>query len=106
MGGGLRGGGAPPGLTSSPDRATVIAGPDKHFYRSGGPGTGWLTLPRLLATAWASLGDHAGRMGASFDDGDVLGVLARALSIVALAIPILGILYVLLRLVRRTAAGI
>jgi putative peptide zinc metalloprotease protein len=65
-----------------------------------------LALPRLLATAWVSVQDQADRLGAAFGDGDVLGVFARLLGIVALVVPILGIGYVLLRLVRRTAAGV
>jgi putative peptide zinc metalloprotease protein len=65
-----------------------------------------LALPRLLATAWASLGEQADRLGADFGDGDVLGVLTRVLAIVALAVPLLGIGYVLVRLVRRTAVGV
>jgi putative peptide zinc metalloprotease protein len=65
-----------------------------------------LALPRLLATAWASVQDQGARLGDAFGDGDVLGVLARVLGIVAVVIPLLGIGYVLLRLVRRTALGV
>ncbi len=65
-----------------------------------------VALPRLLATAWASLGEQSDRLGADFGDGDVLGVLARLLAIVALVVPLLGIGYVLVRLVRRTAVGV
>jgi putative peptide zinc metalloprotease protein len=65
-----------------------------------------LALPRLIATAWASIQSQAARLGEAFGDGDVLGVLARALGIVALVIPLLGIAYVLLRLVRSTALGV
>jgi putative peptide zinc metalloprotease protein len=65
-----------------------------------------LALPRLLATAWAALGEETDRLGADFGDGDVLGVLARLLAIVALVVPLLGIGYVLVRLVRRTAVGV
>src|SRR5687768_5615516 len=52
-----------------------------------------LALPRLLATAWASVQDQGARLGDAFGDGDVLGVLARLLAIVALAVPVLGIVY-------------
>jgi putative peptide zinc metalloprotease protein len=65
-----------------------------------------LALPRLLATAWHSLGRQAGLLADSFTDGDVLGVLARLLAIVALAIPLLGIGYVLGRTVRQVARGV
>jgi putative peptide zinc metalloprotease protein len=65
-----------------------------------------LALPRLLATAWVSVQAQSARLGGAFGDGDVLGVLARVLGIVAVVIPLLGIGYVLLRLVRRTGLGI
>ena len=65
-----------------------------------------LTLPRLLGTAWASLAEHGRLLGAAFGDGDILGVLVRLLAIVAVVIPLLGIGYVLGRLVRRTAAAV
>ncbi|MBJ7453196.1 MAG: M50 family metallopeptidase, partial [Blastococcus sp.] len=64
------------------------------------------TLPRLLGTAWASLTEHGRLLGAAFGDGDILGVLVRLLGIVAVVIPLLGIGYVLGRLVRRTATGV
>jgi putative peptide zinc metalloprotease protein len=56
-----------------------------------------LALPRLLATAWQSLGRQGGLLAAAFGDGDVLGVLARAIGIAAVAVPVLGIGYVLVR---------
>jgi putative peptide zinc metalloprotease protein len=65
-----------------------------------------LALPRLLATAWASMGRQGSLLAAAFDDGDVLGVMARALGIVAIAIPVLGIGYVLLRTVRQVAMAV
>jgi putative peptide zinc metalloprotease protein len=64
-----------------------------------------LALPRLLGTAWASLQRQAGLLSAAFGDGDVLGVLARALGVVAVLLPVLGIGYVVVRMVRRTALG-
>ena len=60
-----------------------------------------VSLPRLLATAWASVGAEASGLAERFSDGDVLGVLASALAVVVLVIPILGIGHVLARLVRR-----
>jgi putative peptide zinc metalloprotease protein len=65
-----------------------------------------LALPRLLATAWASVADQGARMGEAFGGGDVLAVLARVLGIVAVVVPLLGIGYVLVRLARRTATGV
>jgi putative peptide zinc metalloprotease protein len=65
-----------------------------------------LALPRLLASAWAGVQRQAGLLGAAFDDGDILGVLARALAVVVVVLPILGLLYVLARLVRSAAVGV
>jgi putative peptide zinc metalloprotease protein len=65
-----------------------------------------LALPRVLATAWGALGQQAGLLGADLGDGDVLGVLARLLGVVALVVPLLGLGYVLVRLVRSTALGV
>ena len=49
-----------------------------------------LALPRLVGTAVASLGDQADLLGEQLGDGDVLAVLVRVLSIVAIALPVLG----------------
>ncbi|TFV73901.1 M50 family peptidase [Blastococcus sp. CT_GayMR19] len=65
-----------------------------------------LALPRLLASAWAGVQRQAGLLGAAFDEGDILGVLARALAVVVVVLPILGLLYVLARLARSAAVGV
>ena len=65
-----------------------------------------LALPRVLATAWAGISRQAGLLGTAFGDGDVLGVMARALAVLALVIPILGLAYVLARLVRSAADAV
>jgi putative peptide zinc metalloprotease protein len=65
-----------------------------------------LALPRLLATAWASAQLHGGRLAEAFGDGDILAVLARLLGLVAIVVPVLGIGYVLVRLVRSTVRGV
>jgi putative peptide zinc metalloprotease protein len=64
-----------------------------------------LSLPRLVATAWVSVGAQSAELSRNFADGDVLGVLARGLAIVVLVVPLLGIGYVVVRLVRRVVAG-
>ena len=51
-------------------------------------------LPRLLGTAWASLHRQAALLSEAFGDGDILGVLARLLGVVAVVVPVLGIGYV------------
>jgi putative peptide zinc metalloprotease protein len=65
-----------------------------------------LSLPRLLATAWASLQRQSALLSDAFADGDVLGVLARVLGVVAVVVPVLGIGYVVARLVRRTVGAV
>jgi putative peptide zinc metalloprotease protein len=65
-----------------------------------------LSLPRVLATAWVSMGRQAGLLTAAFGDGDVLGVLARLLALGTLTVPLLGIGYVLTRTVRQLARGV
>ncbi|WP_157943998.1 zinc metalloprotease [Blastococcus atacamensis] len=65
-----------------------------------------LALPRLLATAWAAIGRQGALLGSAFGEGDVLGVLARILAIVALLIPLLGIGYVLARTVRQVVGAV
>ncbi|MCV2487932.1 hypothetical protein OF117_01035 [Geodermatophilus sp. YIM 151500] len=65
-----------------------------------------LALPRLLASAWASLREQAALLSSAAGDGDILGVLARALAMVALVVPLLGLGYVVVRLVRRSAAAL
>jgi putative peptide zinc metalloprotease protein len=65
-----------------------------------------LSLPRVLATAWLSMGRQAGLLTAAFGDGDMLGVLARLLALGTLTVPLLGIGYVLTRTVRQLARGV
>ena len=65
-----------------------------------------LSLPRVLATAWVSLGQQTDLLGAYWSDGDVVAVLARAISILALVLPIAGIGYILTRLVRQVGGGV
>lgn len=63
-----------------------------------------LALPRLVGTAAASLQEQAALLGEQFGDGDVAGVLVRVLSIVAIALPVLGVVYILGRVVRQAVA--
>jgi putative peptide zinc metalloprotease protein len=61
-----------------------------------------VVLPRLAATAWDSAGLHARGLAAAAGDGDVVRALALLLSLIALAIPVLGICYLLGLVTRRT----
>jgi putative peptide zinc metalloprotease protein len=65
-----------------------------------------MALPRLLGTAWVSVQTQAAQLGRDVGGGDILGVTARALAIVAVALPILGVALVLVRLVRRGVSAV
>ncbi|MBT2567146.1 hypothetical protein J7I84_11695 [Arthrobacter sp. ISL-85] len=65
-----------------------------------------LSLPRLLATGWASVGKQQELLAASLSAGDVLGVAVRALAIVVVAVPVLGVLYIVVRLLRQLVTGL
>ncbi len=65
-----------------------------------------LAFPRVAATAWDSLGQQWSTFQASFAEGDVLDMAVRVLSIVAIALPIFGMVYIVVRLVRQVATGV
>ena len=60
-----------------------------------------ISLPRLLATAWSSAARQQDLLAESLSAGDPAGAAVRFLAIVAVALPMLGMLYILLRLVRQ-----
>lgn len=64
-----------------------------------------LALPRLLATAWSSVLEQHAILADSLSAGDPAGAAVRALAIVAVALPVVGMLYLLLRLVRQLTVG-
>ncbi|UTT68774.1 hypothetical protein NMQ03_16325 [Arthrobacter sp. DNA4] len=65
-----------------------------------------LSLPRLLATGWASVGKQQEALAASLSAGDVLGVTVRALAIIVVAVPVLGVVYIVVRLLRQLVTGL
>jgi putative peptide zinc metalloprotease protein len=65
-----------------------------------------LSLPRLLATGWASVGKQQDLLAASLSSGDFVGVAVRALAIVVVAVPVLGLLYIVVRLLRQLVTGL
>ncbi|MDQ0731152.1 hypothetical protein [Arthrobacter sp. B1I2] len=65
-----------------------------------------LSLPRLLATGWASAGKQQEMLAASLSAGDFVGVAVRALAIVVVAVPMLGLLYIVVRLLRQLVTGL
>jgi len=65
-----------------------------------------LAFPRVAATAWDSLGQQWSTFQASFAEGDVLDMAVRVLSILAIALPIFGMVYIVARLVRQVTTGV
>lgn len=64
------------------------------------------TLPRLLGSAWAGLTTQRDVFVTAWGDGDVVQAVARVLAMIAIVIPVAGVLYMLGRFVRRSAAGV
>jgi putative peptide zinc metalloprotease protein len=64
-----------------------------------------LALPRMLGSAWSALGKQQQVLTTAWADGDMIQAAARALAIIAILIPVAGVLYMLVRIARRTVAG-
>ncbi len=64
-----------------------------------------LSFPRVAGTAWASVGRQWARLETQLGDGDMLAVLVRVLSIIAIALPVLGVVFIVSRVVRQVVAG-
>ncbi len=62
-----------------------------------------LTLPRVLATAWVSISRRQVSLAESWNRGDLASVAAQVLMILAVALPILGIFFILFRMLRQGA---
>jgi putative peptide zinc metalloprotease protein len=65
-----------------------------------------LTLPRLLGTAWARLALEQGRLAEAAGAADWLQVAARALTMLAVVLPVAAIVYMLVRLARQASRGV
>ncbi|QDW30730.1 hypothetical protein FFF93_013805 [Arthrobacter sp. KBS0702] len=65
-----------------------------------------LTLPRVLGTAWDNGWKQQAMLSHSVAAGDVADAAVRALAIICIALPILGIFYILLRLIRQLVTGL
>jgi putative peptide zinc metalloprotease protein len=65
-----------------------------------------VALPRLLATAWASLQEQQAQLANGMADGNFADAAVRVLAIMAVVLPLLGIGYMLVRLVRQLAGGL
>ena len=64
-----------------------------------------LLLPRLVATAWTGLQKQGAQLAAAAETGDMLGIGAGALKVLALVLPVAAVTYLLVRLVRTTTAA-
>jgi putative peptide zinc metalloprotease protein len=64
------------------------------------------TFPRVLGTAWASLQHQQALLSGSLADGDFPGAAVRVLALAAVVLPVLGMVYMLLRLGRQLISGI
>jgi putative peptide zinc metalloprotease protein len=64
-----------------------------------------VALPRVLATGWASLGRQWDTLGAKTSELDLAGVLLACLAILAIALPMLGVVYLAGRLAKRVVSG-
>ena len=64
-----------------------------------------LSFPRVAGTAWASVGRQWARLETQFGDGDMLAVFVRVLSIVAIALPVLGVMFIVTRVGRQAVTG-
>ncbi|WP_144671373.1 hypothetical protein [Arthrobacter sp. U41] len=58
-------------------------------------------LPRLLGTAWDSAQKQYAMFNSGLAEGDILDAAVRLLAIAAVALPVVGILYILFRLGRQ-----
>ena len=65
-----------------------------------------LTLPRGLATAWASVTHRGANLAAAWDHGDVLGAGAEGVMILAAALPVLGMGLIFARMASRGARSL
>ncbi|MGP0222045.1 hypothetical protein [Paenarthrobacter sp. NCHU4564] len=65
-----------------------------------------VALPRLLGTAWASATGHYASLAERAANGDLAGAGAQVLALLAIALPIAGISYMLVRLLRQFLRGL
>ncbi len=65
-----------------------------------------VALPRAAATAWESVGNQWDVLTQAWSAGAVAEVGVRVLSILALALPVLAMVYLLVRVVRRTVVSV
>jgi putative peptide zinc metalloprotease protein len=65
-----------------------------------------LTMPRVLATAWAKVTQEQHAFSAAWSDGDATQAAARVLMIVAVTFPVLASILMVSRVVRRVSVSV
>ena len=65
-----------------------------------------VSLPRVVGTAWASIMEQQRLLADASSDGDFAGMAVRALAIAAVALPLFGIAYILLRMARQLGTAV
>ena len=65
-----------------------------------------LTLPRVLGTAWDNGLKQQAMLSHSISAGDFADAAVRVIAIACLALPVLGVAYILLRLIRQLVTGL
>ncbi|QFZ17814.1 hypothetical protein [Saccharothrix syringae] len=65
-----------------------------------------IALPRIVGTAWHQVAERWRSAGADLGEGDLASLLLRLLSIAAITLPLVGLGYLLVRLVGRAVARV
>ncbi|MGX9791857.1 hypothetical protein [Mycobacterium sp. MMS18-G62] len=65
--------------------------------------TAVIALPRLIGTALSALAKQRDVLTGAWADGDMIQATARVLAIIAIVIPVAGVVYMMVRIVRRSA---
>ena len=65
-----------------------------------------LALPRLLGSAWAGLNKQQDVLATAWTDGDMVQAIARVLAMIAIVIPMAGLLYMLFRMARKIVSTV
>lgn len=63
-------------------------------------------LPRLIGTAWSSLNKQQDIFASAVADGDMVQAVARILAMIAIIIPMAGIIYLLVRFTRHAVTSV
>jgi putative peptide zinc metalloprotease protein len=64
-----------------------------------------LAVPRLTGSAWSAIGKQQDVLSTAWADGDIIQATARVLAIIAIVIPVAGVLYMFVRIARQSAVG-